>query len=156
MEQFSPMIVLAIIWLCIGLPLSKAAQAKKRNAAARSAAARAAAPKPTQAPAQAQAPVRAQGPVWESSAQDRRMMPTISVTVNDDSVYQGSMNAYTDEGYDPCHEGDLKGLNRAESAPPAQPAGDTRALPFGWTGSDIVRGIVVSEILNRRKTSRAS
>lgn len=83
------------------------------------------------------------------------MMPTISVTVNDDSVYQGSMNAYTGEGYDPCHEGDLKGLNRAESAPSARPAGDTHTLPFGWTGSDIVRGIVVSEILNRRKTFRA-
>ena len=151
MEQFSPMILLGILWLCIGLPLTKAAQAKKRNEAARAAAARAAQKKPAQAPAETLAPVRE-----PFAAPEQRMAPTISVTANDDSIYQGSLNAFTGEGYDPCHEEDLKGLNRAESAAPAHPAADMHTLPFGWTGNDIVRGVVVSEILNRKKPFRAS
>lgn len=147
MEEFYPMIIVAILWLCIGLPISKAAQAKKRASAGRPAAA-----PPGQAPAQA----NAQAPVREPARQETRMMPTVSVTQNDDSIYQGSLNAFTGEGYDPCHEEDLVKLNRAEASAPAHPAADKHSLPFGWTGNDIVRGIVVSEILNRKKTFRAS
>ncbi len=148
MEEFYPLLVVAILWLCIGLPISKAAQAKRRSAAGRPAAA----PRSAQAPAQEkpQASVRMPAP------QESRLMPALSVTRNDDSVYQGSLNAFTGEGYDPCHEEDLTGLNRAEASAPAHPAADRASLPFGWTGNDIVRGIVVSEILNRRKTFRAS
>ena len=99
-----------------------------------------------------QSPVPA--PVREPLARETHLTPTISVTAPDDSVYQGSMNAVTGEGYDPCHDEDLAGLNRAEAMPPAHPAGDAASLPFGWTGSDMVRGIVVSEILNRKRGYR--
>ena len=150
MEEIYPMIVIAILWLCIGLPISKAAQAKKKASATRPADV----PGPVQRPAQTQA--KAQPPVREPVRQEARMTPTISVTQNDDSIYRGSLNAFTGEGYDPCHEEDLKGLNRAEASAPAHPAADKHSLPFGWTGNDIVRGIVISEILNRKKTFRAS
>lgn len=79
------------------------------------------------------------------------MMPTISVTANDDSIYQGSMNVTTGEGIDPCHDEDLAGLNSVEAAPAVHPVSDVHSLPFGWNGSDIIRGIVVSEILNRKE-----
>ena len=155
MDQSLGFIIMIIIWLCIGLPLSKISQAKRRAAAQqRQPAARPDVPQPAPKPAPKTVSVSAamrEGPVRES-----RMVPTVSVTANDDSVYQGSLYAVTGEGFDPCHEKDLKGLDRAASAAPAYPAGDAHALPFGWTGSDIVRGIVVSEILNRKKPYRAS
>ena len=95
------------------------------------------------------------GPAPEAPpARESRLAPTVSVTVGDDSVYAGSMNAVTGEGYDPCHDAELGGLNSAESIVPVHPAGDVPSLPFGWTGSDMVRGIVVSEILNRKKGCR--
>jgi len=77
------------------------------------------------------------------------MQPTITVTDHDDSVYQGSMNADTGEGYDPCHDEQLAPLTLAETAVPAAEAPES-GLQLGWTGSDIVRGFVMSEILKRK------
>ena len=141
--EFSPLLFIIIIWLCIGLPLSKLSKAKKQGGAQR------------------QYPTRKTTPVQEAPkpepvpaappARETRLTPTVSVTTHDDSVYRGSMNAVTGEGYDPCHDEDLAGLNSVEAASPAYPVADTHSLPFGWTGNDVVRGIVVSEIINRRR-----
>ena len=143
--EFSPLLLIFFIWLFIGLPISKMNQAKKKNQK----------PFPTRkAPPAQEASVPE--PVPEAPpARETRLTPTVSVTVHDDSVYQGSMNANTGEGYDPCHEEDLAGLNSVEAAPAVRPATEVHALPFGWTGNDVVRGIMVSEILNRKISRRA-
>ena len=77
------------------------------------------------------------------------LQPSITVTEHDDSVYQGSMFAETGEGYDPCHDEQLAPLTAAESTivaeTPAEPG-----LQLSWAGSDVVRGIVMSEILTRK------
>lgn len=141
--EFSPLIFIFIIWLCIGLPLSKLNQAskKKMNEAKKPSSDRPAAPAPEQESRQAapEAP----------PARETRLTPTVTVTANDDSIYAGSMNAVTGEGHDPCHEENLTGLNTAETIP-VHPVTEVHSLPFGWTGSDMVRGIVVSEILKSR------
>ena len=149
MGEISPLLIIFIIWLCIGLPLSKINQAKKKNGTNR--------PSSSGRPAEPAVPVQdtsREGPAPEApTARESRLTPTVSVTVGDDSVYAGSMNAVTGEGYDPCHEEDLAGLNSAETVS-VQPVADVHSLPFGWTGSDMVRGIVVSEILNRKTGGR--
>ena len=149
--EFSPLLFIFIIWLCIGLPLSKLNQAaKKKTGSQKLSSGRPAAP----AEARKETPKPSAAPA-EPLTRDTRLIPTVTVTANDDSIYAGSMNAVTGEGHDPCHEEDLAGLNTAEAIS-VQPIADEHSLPFGWTGNDIVRGIVVSEILNRRNTRRAS
>ncbi len=148
MGELSPLFVIFSIWLCIGLPLSKINQAKKKNGANKPASGRPAAPAAPKEVIPRQEYVPETPPVRET-----RLTPMVSVTVGDDSVYAGSMNAVTGEGYDPCHEEDLAGLNSVEAVQAVRPVADVHKLPFGWTGNDVVRGIMVSEILNR-KTGR--
>ena len=148
MDGISPLFIIFLIWICIGLPLSKISQAKKKDGTKKPVSGHPAAPAAVQESSQKE-PAPAAQPAWES-----RLTPTVSVTTGDDSIYAGSMNAVTGEGFDPCHEADLSGLNSAETATSVHPAGDVPALPFGWTGSDMVRGIVVSEILNRKTGCR--
>ena len=150
--EFPPILVLAIVWLLIGLPLSKLSKAAKKQTAKTQ---QAGAPRPSkpiksvQKPA-APKPQPAAAPVSEYEPVPRTVLqPTISFTEHDDSVYQGSMNADTGEGYDPCHDEQLAPLSAAESAVPAVETAQP-GLQLSWTGSDVVRGIVMSEILNRR------
>ena len=71
---------------------------------------------------------------------------------HDDSVFTGSLGPVTTEGYDPCHEEQLSGMEPVcqPGREPLSPAETSPGLPLGWTGNDIVRGIVMSEILNRK------
>ena len=84
----------------------------------------------------------------DTVSQPREMQPTIRVTERDDTIYQGSLNAVTGEGYDPCHDEQMAPLTRAETIEhiPAVSSG----LQLKWTGDEIVRGFVISEILNRK------
>ena len=59
------------------------------------------------------------------------------------------MNAVTGEGYDPCHDEQLAPLTLAETAVPAAETTEG-GLQLSWTGNEIVRGIVMSEILKRK------
>ena len=148
--DFSPIVALLFIWLVIGLPLSFLnKEAKKRQAArnADSAVQKQKAKAPKQKQPAAPGPA---GPDREDAAYRPAVMrPTITVTEHDDSVYQGSLNAETGEGYDPCHDEQLSSLTAAEAVSPAaetvQPG-----LQLGWSGSDVVRGFVMSEILKRK------
>ena len=79
------------------------------------------------------------------------LQPSITFTEHDDSVYQGSLNAVTGEGFDPCHDEQLSSLSSAERETVSAPGEEAPGLQLGWTGSDVVRGFVMSEILNRRK-----
>ena len=140
MEQFGPLLMIMIFWAIIGIPASiakKAAEQKKQ-------AARPAAQKAQKTKAET---------VKEQKAEPRlkTLTPTVSFTGHDDSVYQGSLNAFTGEGYDPCHDEQMLPLTQIESEPEALPQQVRGGLPLGWTDNDIVRGIVMSEILNRKK-----
>ena len=143
--QIPGILIVAILWLVIGLPLSKISQQAKKNAAKNATQNKAqnSAQQPASEPAKPAAPAR------EPFARESRLTPSISVTEHDDSVYQGSMFAETGEGYDPCHNEQMKPLTEAESAMPA-PVEEIPGLQLGWSGNEIVRGLVMSEILNRR------
>ena len=141
MTQFPILFLIVIVGSIFSL-MNKAAknqaaqQQKKRAQVSRT---------PAPPSAEAQEPALPQG-----SSRFAPMAPTITVTEHDDSVYQGSLNYITNEGIDPCHNEQLGTLTAAtKSALPA--AAEQARHPFGWTGNDIVRGVVISEILNRRK-----
>lgn len=149
--DFPPILILVILWLLISLPLSKIKKASQGQQAARTASA----PKarqPERQPAKAAAPaVQSSGTSSgeESSFRPTVLQPTITFTEHDDSVYAGSMNAVTGEGYDPCHDEQLAPLTLAENAVPAAEAAEG-GLQLNWTGNEIVRGFVMSEILKRK------
>jgi hypothetical protein len=145
--NFPSLIVLLIIWVVVGLvskkknPGGQNAQNVKAGAGKPGAKAPKASP---QAPQAAPQPMSRPEPPRPSVLQ-----PTTTATEHDASVYQGSMFAETGEGYDPCHDEQLAPLTAAESTivaeTPAEPG-----LQLSWAGSDVVRGIVMSEILTRK------
>ena len=144
MDEFAPILLLLFFWLCIGLPVSlakKAANQKKPNR-----------PAGPGKPGESKAPA-----VSEPAAPERltTLTPTIYEPDHDDSVFTGSLGAVSTEGYDPCHEEQMSGMEVVcqpgkdeHSEPAPKPAA---RLPLGWTDNDIVRGIVMSEILNRKR-----
>ena len=146
--NFPSLIVLLIIWVVVGLvskkkkPDGQNAQNVKAGAGKPGAKAPKAAPEAAKTPAPQ--PMSRPEPLRPSVLQ-----PSITVTEHDDSVYQGSMFAETGEGYDPCHDEQLAPLTAAESTivaeTPAEPG-----LQLSWAGNDVVRGIVMSEILTRK------
>ena len=154
MDEFGPLLIVILIWVFVGLPAAMAKKVKEQKTAEKLS--RGARPRPDIRTGGKSVPVSAE-PVTQPEAFSEptpRLRPTVSVTPHDDSVYQGSLNAETGEGFDPCHDEDLERLNAAEAAPAVQPVSDVPALPFGWTGSDIVRGVVISEILKRKTPAR--
>ena len=95
----------------------------------------------------------------DPSVRERALHPTIRFSGRDDSVYQGSMNAVTGEGEDPCHDEQLSTLNQAKDRIPASPDPEAAILQgsepqpgfsFRWNGDEVVRGLVMSEILKRK------
>ena len=135
-QAFGPIAVFVLLYFFIALiakASKKAASSQKKTSGAP--AAPAAAPE-TPAPQTAAAP------------QVREMQPTIHVTDHDDSVYQGSMYAVTGEGYDPCHNEQLASLTRSETVEHVETT--VPGLQLNWTGDEIVRGIVISEILKQK------
>ena len=138
--QFPAIFILLILWLVISIPLKKLNEAAKKGTQKKAPPAGRApgGTRPEKAPAPGAAP-EGYSP----------LRPSISVTAHDDSIYRGSLNAVTGEGYDPCHDQQLSSLTEAESRLPAEePA--VPALQLSWTGNDIVRGLVVGEILRRK------
>ena len=147
--DFPPILVLAIIWLLIGLPLSRLNKVAKQQQAAKNAksgAAKTGAKAPKTEP-------RMSGPAQPevSPARPTVLQPTITFTEHDDSVYQGSLNAVTGEGFDPCHDEQLSPLSAAERETVSAPGEEAPGLLLGWTCSDVVRGFVMSEILTRKQ-----
>ena len=140
--EFPPILILAVIWLLIGLPLSKLNKKAKPNATRP-------APKTQQARPDKTCTDAPQPAQPAEPARPTVLQPSITFTEHDDSVYQGSLNATTGEGYDPCHDEQLAPLTRAEAAVPAAEAA-APGLQLSWTGSEVVRGIVMSEILKRK------
>ena len=145
--NFESLIVLLIIWVIVGV-VSK----KKKPGGQNAQNVKAGTGKPGAKAPKASSQDSGAAPQPAPQPQPLRpsvLQPSISVTEHDDSVYQGSMFAVTGEGYDPCHDEQLAPLSAAESAviaeEPAEPG-----LQLSWAGSDVVRGIVMSEILTRK------
>ena len=136
MQAFLPLMSLVVVYLFIAV-LSKAAknaaQARKQNS-----------------PAPAASPAAPSVPDQETAAEPeiREIQLTVRVHEHDDSVYRGSLNAVTGEGYDPCHDEQLAPLTRSEAVDHVPVT--TPGLQLNWTGDEIVRGIVISEILKRK------
>ena len=154
MDEFGPLLIVILIWVFVGLPAAVAKRAKEQKTAARLSRSVRSTPdaRTGSAPAPGSAGLEKQPGTFSEPAP--RLRPTISVTPHDDSLYRGSLNAETGEGFDPCHDEDLERLNALEAVPAVQPVSEVPALPFGWTGSDIVRGVVISEILKRKTPAR--
>ena len=148
MELFGLFIVM-IIYLCLVYP---AAQAKKnakgrKTVNFRKAAQTPAAPEMTQEPPKS---AEESARVFETMAEqvpERAYQPVRRPFEDDDTLYQGSLNAVTGEGTDPCHEEQL-----ADMMPAPEPAAEevSGGLGLSWTGNEVVRGIVMSEVLKRR------
>ena len=150
------LLVFAIIYLAVALPVKLGKQIKAQQEAQQEAQKARQARTSPQGPAKApykEIPKPAPAPMFESeegsSFRPPVMEPTITVTEHDDSVYLGSMNASTGEGYDPCHDEQLAPLTAAKTM---DQAADTEGagLHLSWTGSDVINGIVMSEILKRK------
>ena len=146
----APILVLVFIWGIAGL-LAKAGKTAKQQQRQAFRSGRPAVQRPgVNAPKQAD-PQPAPRPQPEEGSFYRPgvIQPTISVTEHDDSIYQGSMSAATGEGYDPCHDEQMAPLNEAETVFP-ETGTTVPGLQLRWNGSDIVQGIVMSEILKRK------
>ncbi|MBQ6061099.1 MAG: hypothetical protein IJL36_06600 [Clostridia bacterium] len=154
MDEFGPLLIVILIWVFVGLPAAVAKKAKEQKTAARLSRSVRSTPdaRTGSAPVSGSAGLESQPETFSEPAP--RLRPTVYITPHDDSIYQGSLNAETGEGFDPCHNEDLERLNAAEAAPAVQPVSEVPALPFGWTGSDIVSGVVISEILKRKTPAR--
>ena len=145
----SSIFLLAFIYIIVAGCMKLARQVKEQNT--KTAGTAKTAPQKQQKAPKAEAPKSAPVPQPEEGSFFRPtvMQPTITVTEHDDSVYQGSMSADTGEGYDPCHDEQLAPLSAAQAAEPVTEVAGP-GLQLSWTGSDIVNGIVMSEILKRK------
>ena len=141
--EFPPILILAIIWLLIAPLLSAAKKQQAKNAKT------GAAKQPGAKVPKKQPETNSSTYVTPEPARPTVMQPSITFTEHDDSVYQGSMNAITGEGFDPCHDEQLAPLTQAETAVPAAAEG-TPGLQLSFTGNEVVRGFVMSEILTRK------
>ena len=147
MTEFPVLLALALIWLLIGLPLSKVAKQKNRSGSRASA--------PTsgdhqKADPQMKEASEGSGEGLSPQQEYQTIQPTVGLGRHDDSLYRGSRNAETGEGYDPCHDDQMEPLTRISSEPVPRPARPSPALQLDWSANDIVRGVVMSEILNRK------
>ena len=142
MEPFAPILLLLFIWIFIGLPMSLARKKAGQSGTSR--------------PAQQARPAQTPTPEVPKPAPQGWPVPLASMLTepdHDDSVFTGSLGPVSTEGFDPCHDDQLHGLEPVcqpgrEFSPVPQ---ETSGLPLGWTPNDMVKGIVMSEILNRKK-----
>lgn len=142
MDAFVPLFLLLMIWIMIGVPLSvakKAAERQKRNAA------------PGQAPRKVQLP---EFPPLQEQEPPQVLAPTVFPPSGQDKTpYRGSLDVDTGEGEDPCHDEQMASLTLAEQEElPPHPQPARSGIPLGWTENDVVRGIVMSEILTRKRS----
>ncbi len=141
MESFIPLLFMLFFWIIIAVPISAARKAANQKKSA---------PPVPKAPAEDQPSA---GPVPAAPERLTALTPSLSEPDHDDSVFTGSLGALSTEGYDPCHAEQMSAMESVcvPGNEPA-PASQVRSgLPLGWTGNDVVRGIVMSEILNRKK-----
>ena len=145
MDEFAPLLLVLIFWVIIGIP---AAAAKKTAAQKKQAAARFPARNAQESADQPAAPQQPSKPAERLTT----LVPAVYEPDHDDSVFTGSLGPVETEGFDPCHENQLQDMEIVCEPGKETPAPQVRSgLALGWTGNDIVKGIVMSEILNRKR-----
>lgn len=147
--------VILVIFAVIS-SLSKAAQRKNGKAqqrvrlqrAQQAAEARAAKPAKAASPA----------PAAQSVREHQTLQPTVSVTPHTEETFLGSLGEDSLEGVDPCHEDELAPAEYPCKASPenskgasarAQAAAQPSGLNLRWSGDEMLRAVVMSEILTR-------
>ena len=143
MDEFAPLLLILICWVIIGIP----AAAARKIAAQKKQAARF----PARNAQQTADPPAAAQPAAQPPERLTAMVPAVYEPDHDDSVFTGSLGPVESEGYDPCHEEQLQDMELVCEPGKETPAPQARSgLALGWTGNDIVKGIVMSEILKRK------
>ena len=106
------------------------------------------------APAKAASPA----PAAQSVREHQTLQPTVSVTPHTEETFLGSLGEDSLEGVDPCHEDELAPAEYPCKASPDAMSGAaararTTAQPSGlnlrWSGDEMLRAVVMSEILTR-------
>ncbi len=144
MGQFSPLLFVIIIYLCFIYPLAKAKKKGTGNSRKgpfpQTPASGTVSPQETP---EAEA-FTGEGPDPQTERTSRLRGPFM----DDEDLYRGSLNAVTGEGTDPCHDEQMQSLKPTpESTLSGEPEG---GLKLSWTGNEIVRGFVMSEVLKRK------
>ena len=160
MEEFGGLFVLIFLYLFIALPIRLAKKAGGKNSASRGkATARLTKSFPAEAFSTEVAPSEmgksetamavetiGQGETV-SGKETRPIYEERKPFGGSEELYRGSLDAQTGEGEDPCHEEQMESL-RPETSPMTETP--TGGLQLSWTGNEIVRGFVMSEVLKRR------
>ena len=154
MSDFSPILMLLLcVYFAVILPIQAAKRAKDRTGKSKpgarhpaGAASQPAAPKAEDPPRR----VLQDAGEGDDPCHEEQLGKELRVSGWHDEPYRGSLGGGSEEGWDPCHEEQLESMPPREDEPEPD-AQQTPALSFSWTGSEIVRGLVVSEVLRRRR-----
>ena len=145
MSGFAPILLMVVIYLLIGSAASKSRKtAKKGPGAVKNS------PAP-EAPSAADQLLDSPEPTAGSA-----LKPSVfvdydpEISRHDDSVYAGSMNAVTGEGSDPCHDEQLSSMPSSGASQVPAASSPVPSLNLSWTGDEIVKGFIISEVLNRK------
>ncbi len=147
----TPLVFIGVIWIFVAFLISVTVKSAKKAEQKKQASQRPLRP----AGMDQDARVLRDGILKSTAAQEDAgpapAQPIVGIGRHDDSLYQGSMNAVTSEGYDPCHDEQMSILTLIESEPET-PSAPSAALPrLTWNASSVVQGFVMSEILNRKR-----
>ena len=171
MNEMAPLLPILLVWLCFGLLFRKLQSAAKKAQPANK---KAVSPKPdSPAEKKPSAPVpdsslaSMQGSLPIAERLSQPYLGSLGVETGEgedpcheeqfhhaavpmgmhDQPYLGSLGIDTSEGTDPCHEDQLQPI-----LPFAQKEedGEQPVSGLSWTGNDIVRGFIVSEVLSRK------
>ena len=133
--------------------LAKAAQRKNGNAQQRVRQQRA-----QKAPQPRAVMPASPAPAPQAAQQRQELRPTVSVTPHTEETFLGSLGEDSLEGVDPCHEDELAPADYPCQASPdamsgaaARPraAAQPSKLNLHWSGDEMLRAVVMSEILTR-------
>ncbi len=144
-------VIFLILYLCVFLPISmakKAAEKQKQAAASKKSTPEKKAPEKNSPGQEPGKPPAGSGiPGWKAPQPEQE---GASLWEHDHSPYVGSLNVASEEGNDPCHEEQLQSSFPSTASGPAPEAAPVPGLQLNWTADEIVRGLVVSEVLNRK------
>ena len=154
MDMAAPMILIVVVWIFLGsLILSLVKKAKTTEQKKQGS--RQAAQKATLSAAQEAKAREVMENLRRKAEPDPfrpvPAQPTVGIGRHDDSLYQGSMNAVTGEGSDPCHEEQMAGMDRMEAEPEGPGGSGGEMARISWNAGNIAQGFVMSEILHRRR-----
>ena len=96
----------------------------------------------------------------ENKAGLKVLHSTLKETDHDDSAFIGSLGNVHDEGFDPCHEEQMKDMEVVCKPENEQINAGIKSFAYGsdggggfigWNTKDIAQGFIVSEIINKKQ-----